>query len=108
MNAQDVVNQSAQQTARITEGAALNVAFKTPSGQVILDAVTDRLAVKLDSLINDKLTENQLCVIAYEIRAIAQLCGDMGDSIKEATRLVARSTIQDRLRQQRRNQEGSE
>ncbi len=101
-NAQTVVNQASQQTSVIAEGAGLNLAFKSEPGQVILASILDRFADKLERLIVDDLSEAQAIQLWYELRGTVSLCDDLGDAIRQATHLVAKTTIQDKLRQQRR------
>lgn len=105
MNAQDVMNQSADQASKIVEGASLNLALKSQPGQVILDAILTRFADKLDHLVMDPLRDEDVLRVYYELRGMVELCEEMGESIRQATQLVARSSIQSKLRVKRDNQE---
>ena len=103
-----IIEQNADQAAKIVEGASLNVALKSQSGQVILDAILTRFADKLDHLVMDPLKDEEILRVYYELRGMVQLCEEIGESIRQATRLVARSSIQSKLRVKREGLGGDE
>jgi len=107
MHAQDVVRQSTEQAQKIAEGAGLNLAFRSEPGQVILASVLERFGSKLERLLFDKMKDEDVLRSYYELRGMMDLCEDMGDSIRQATQIVGRSTIQQKLRQHRRQEEES-
>jgi len=109
MDTNDIVKQSAHQAQQIAEGAALNVAFRSEPGQVILGAMLDRFADVLERLVLDPLSDEQVLVVYHEMKGMIALGESLGDSIRQATQAVARSTMQDKLRQtqKRRSDEGA-
>lgn len=102
-HAQEMVNQAADQAAKIAEGAGLNIAFKSQPGQLILGSIMDRFADKLEQLLFDRQTEESVLRLYNELQGILQVCGDLGDSMKQAVQVVARNSIQSKLRTQRIN-----
>lgn len=109
MDTNEAVNQSAHQAQQIAEGAALNVAFRSEPGQVILGAILDRFAEMLETLVLDPLSDAEALVVYHEMKGMIALGDSLGDSIKQATQAVARSTMQHKLRQtqKRRSDEGA-
>lgn len=108
MNTSDVVKQSSHEAQKIAEGAALNVAFRSEPGQVILGAMLDRFADVLEHLVMDPLSDEQALIVYHEMKGMLAMGESLGDAVQQATRAVARSTMQDKLRQQQRQRRSDE
>lgn len=98
MNAQETVNQSAEQAHQLIAGSQLITAFKTDAGRVIENALAQGIVDHVDAILWEKMTDEEVLRRVYQIRGILGACDVMGDSMKLAIKAVSRNAISQKLR----------